>query len=199
MATFDFSEAAATQLATIDAKFAEGTAGNSRTDGSGVLRCYAGTSLYDFRYFRYENGHTEIQKSEVASVTGSMGQYTQACIQKTSAQEGYGVRLTGTTIQLDKNGAYLSDAAFVFDPTTAFTLTLERLASNVIKAYVNGVERLSTTDGSPLTGGYPGGRMYCDGTVANAGITSWSDGVGATFIASSGLRLNQAINRARTY
>jgi hypothetical protein len=47
-----------------------------------------------------------------------------------------------------------------------------------VEAYINGsgTPILTYTDASPLTGGFPGVRLYCAGTPANVQIDSFSDG-----------------------
>lgn len=185
MATFNFGEAANTTLQTIDAKWTEATSGHAVTDGSGNVWSSASPNSYTERHAWYPNSQGDTQESEIDVVAQTAGTHVYAAVLKSSGVLGYEARATGgTTLQLRRLGAYITDATVPgFDPTAAdYTLKIAfNSATGVVKVYLNGVEKISYTDGTPLTGGSPGFRLYGNGETTNRPkISRWTDNVAAS-------------------
>jgi hypothetical protein len=116
-------------------------------------------------------------------------QYAQAKVECTSGGESckgavavrmdgsgncYFVRLNNTTMDLYKRVAgsesYLLDAAISISLDTLYTVKIT-VTGNLIKAFLDGVEKLSQTDNA-LTSGKPG--CYAQ-TGASSGFGDWDD------------------------
>lgn len=173
MSTFNFGEAANTTLQTINALWEETTAGHTVTDGSGNAWSSASPSSYTDRYAWFPNGQGNTQESEIDVLAHPAGTRVYAVVQKTAAQLGYHAVCSpgaGGTIELRKNGSYLTDAVGTgLDPNAAnYTLKITyNYATGVVKVFINGVEKVSYTDGSPLSGGSPGFYLYGNGETTN--------------------------------
>lgn len=91
----------------------------------------------------------------------------------------YSIRVDGTNLTLRRNGSFQSQAAHGM--TMSASNNVVRITSNsstgVVNAYANGSLITTFTDGTPLTGGFPGIYFNAQGTVNNIGITTWTDNV----------------------
>lgn len=191
MASFLFAEAANTTLQTIDALWSETTSGHTVTDGAGNVWSSSSPNSYTNRFAWYPNGQGDTQQSEIDVLAHPAGTFVRAIVQKTSTQIGYRVSCSsgaGGTIELRRNDVYLTDAVGTgLDPsTTDYTLKITyNHTTGVVKGYINGVEKVSYTDASPLTGGYPGFFLYGNGETTNRPkISRWTDNVSAAAAAS---------------
>lgn len=183
MATFTFDETAGTTLESIDSKW-EGDTTGLVTSGSGALRVSA---AYAARNVRYENAQGDYQKSTASmkGFTSSTGQeYFALAVNKTGGSNtGYELFVnTGSIVALLRNGSYISDWSSTNVFMSDFTASIETSdaggGSKYVKLFVNGIERISYTDASPLTTGYPGFLMYCgDNGVSANEMFEWTDGV----------------------
>jgi hypothetical protein len=74
----------------------------------------------------------------------------------------------------DVGPVYVDQIAHNLTWTADATLRIE-VAAGVVTVFANGVERLSYTDGAPLTGGFPGLYMVPGANVAEHAATTWTD------------------------
>lgn len=184
MAAFSFGEAANTTLQTINALWEETTTGHTVTDGSGSAWSSASPNSYTARYAWFPNSQGDTQESEIDVVAHPAGTFVYAIVQKTAAQIGYRVGCSsgvGGTIELRRNDVYVADAIGTgLDPNTtnyALKITYNH-TTGVVKGYINGVEKVSYTDGAPLTGGSPGFFLYGNGETTNRPqVASWTDNI----------------------
>lgn len=191
MTTFNFTEANGTTLEAVDSKW-NGTTTTMEVQ-SGALQPTATPAMSTLRFCVYENSQPQQQKSAVKFKASSFAAspFKYALINATAGSTGTAGRGTGYSARIDPGGIYLyrnsfyvNEAPPLTDPSTTDTeLTIEQLAGGVIKVYQDGVEVLSYTDGSPLTGGYPGFAMLVDPGVEGGisptvgAIDSWTDGI----------------------
>lgn len=175
--TFVFNQANGTTLETIDARWA-----NESTDfdvQSSVLRI--ATNLFVDRYAWFSNAQGGTQESEgtlASSIDLTSGQALQVATQRTSSTVGYTAELTTTDIILRRSGTYVNQGAHGMTLSAAGNII--RITSNSttgeVKCYANGSQVVPTyTDGTPLTGGFPGIGMYAAGTLTSVGFVGWSD------------------------
>ena len=180
MATFTFSEANGTTIESIDSKWAGDT--TAVEVQSGVLQKVSAPTVVAQCY--YENGHGAYQSSQCVWKAGTAtGNIRTTAVQVVGAQRGYEARMTSnTTIELRRNAVYVTDAAHGLDPTAAdYTIKIETSdaggGSTYVRVYVNGVQKISSTDASPVTGGYPAFRIANATAVTESQLDSWTDGV----------------------
>lgn len=190
MAAFDFNEADATTLETIDSKW-EGDSGILCCNGSGLLRVNnagGGTP----RQARFENGQPATQSAQV--VLTAVGSIWRCPIVQASAANpyGYNIRTDGTnTFDVRRVDTFLASASpgGVDLSANVYTLKIKfRSADNhvlvwialgdVADAETSGTQIIDYTDATPLSGGYPGLRIGT--TVTNVGyVNKWTDFVSA--------------------
>ena len=185
MTTFNWTEASGTTPETIDAKWAGGST-EMETNGSGVLQCNTSPNPFNERNLWYDDSQPATQEVTVVIKAGSAssGQYIYPAIQKNGSQNGYEFSLNrsvGTNMEILRNGTSVAGPTpHGIDPTTTdYTLKLV-WTGTAVEAYLNGGGSpvLSYTDGTPLTGGFPGMRVYCAGTTTLIQVDSFSDGAG---------------------
>lgn len=185
MTTFLFNEASGTTPETIDAKWAGGST-EMETDGSGILQCNTTPNPFNERILWYDDSQPAAQEVTVVIKAGSAssGQYIYPAIQKNGTQAGYEFslnRTAGANMEILRNGSSVAGPTpHGIDPTTTdYTLKLV-WTGTAVEAYLNGGGSpvMTYTDGSPLTGGFPGLRVYCAGTPSLIQIDSFSDGAG---------------------
>lgn len=171
MSTFTFDEAANTTLQTINANWVENVSGYTVTDGSGSAWSSASPNSFTDRYAWFANGQGDTQESEIDVLAHPAGTFVWCLAQKNAGQQGYRVWLPSSgVIELRRNGTYIGDASGtgVNPNTDNYTLKVTYNASTgVVKAFLNGVEKYSYTDGTPLTGGSPGFYLYGNGETTN--------------------------------
>lgn len=171
MTTFNFAEAANTTLQTIDAKWTETTTGHTVTDGSGNAWSSASPNSFTARYAWFPNSQGNTQESEIDVLAHPAGSQVYAVVQKTAGQNGYRLWLPASgQIELRRNDVYLADAGGTgVDPAASnYTLKITyNVSTGVVTGYLNGVAKVSYTDSSPLTGGYPGFYLYGNGETTN--------------------------------
>lgn len=179
MAAFTFNQANGTNLTTIDVKWT----GNPTLFEvqSSILRI-TNVSTWNDRFAYYSNGQGGTQESEVtlmASPSFGGGEILEICTQLQSLSVLYSVRVDGTNLTLRRNGSFQSQAAHGM--TMSASVNIVRITSNsstgVVNAYANGSLITTFTDGTPLTGGFPGFYFNAQGTVSAIGITKWTDNV----------------------
>ncbi len=179
---FDFTQASATTLASIDSRWQENITGGLRTTGAGALKEYAGAGLYTQKQAWFQNNQPDAQRSTVRIVPGPQGEYCGPLVQANGSREGYFLKpCSGPAgyVTLLKNTVYVTD--WFGNPYDAhvdsFLLTIECLGNGVIKGYVDYTLVGTYTDtSSPLTAGYPGFRLQnSDGLASSSGFSSWTD------------------------
>lgn len=183
MASFDFSGVGSgTTLAALSAVFAGVPA--DLVVQSGGLQPASGKE-WAYNRVTYPNAQGLAQRSEAAFVAGTQyagrGLFVRG---STAGSTGYMAYFSGASIELRKDGAYLSAASAGLDiTTTGCTVSIECDASAsapTLVVRVNGAALITYTDSaSPLASGDPGFWLGGDGTASAARITSWTDGVAA--------------------
>lgn len=195
MASFTFNQANGTNLTTIDAKWT----GNPTLFEvqSSILRI-TNVSTFNDRYAYFSDGQGGTQESEVtlmASPVFTGGEILEVSTQMQSLSALYSARVDGTNLTLRRNGSFQAQAAHGM--TMSASGNIVRITSNsgtgVVNAYANGSLITTFTDGTPLTGGFPGIYFNAQGAVNNIGITTWTDNVsGVVSHPSSGALAAQA-------
>lgn len=159
MTTFLFNESDGTTLAQIDPKWA-GSISNIVTSNGTVT---VDTRNTDFKAWYVDTyGSITHSSMQYERLSVSRGETCYPSVQTTADRNGYTlVMWNDGRVYVDRNGSwggYFDDLRNVFDPmTTDFVLTATYDESTgLLIGTVNGVEAGRLTDGSPMTGGYPG-------------------------------------------
>lgn len=189
MATFDFSQANGTTLASIDANWqGNPTLLNCQSGVCNVTSTGGGTA----RVAWYQNGQGGIQSSQALVKAGTSNRRSMHVqMTSTTAASGYGyeARLSGTTdIEIRKNNTYVTQGTIPSGNTTTNDYTIKiksnsstgvvtvwAAAGSVADAEVSGTQIVTTTDGSPLSGGYPGFQLLTAGVTTDCAIDDWTD------------------------
>lgn len=192
-ADFQFSNPNGTTLEAIDSKW-DMNSTSLETNGSGQLQTVAGSVWVDVTA-RYADSQPDTQFFEMVIKAGGFdsGQYRRGYLQHDGTNEGYRFEVGGSSVSISRDGSYANAGPHSIDPTTAdYTLRGEyNHLTGLVRLLVNGVETLTYTDESPLTGGCPALGMYSAGTPSNCqiesfkctsstGSSSWSDISGET-------------------
>lgn len=195
--TFDFSQANGTTLESIDSKW-EGasTFFNAQSGQAEITACGGGT----VRDVRYENGQGNTQSGQALVKAAATSTRRAIVTQRNGSQQGYEARFSGTTdIEIRRNGTYVTQGTIASGNTTTTDYTV-KITSNastgavtvwaasgsVADAQVSGTQIVTTTDGTPLTGGYPGFSLACVTLVSEVHIDDWTDfeAVGGSIVIS---------------
>lgn len=180
MTAFTFNAANGSTLESYDSKWA-GETTIAETQSS-VMQVKAGSTYVDI-FCRYENAQGDTQQSEVVlktsfNPTGSDG---ALLVQNSGGNTGYRVFVDTTDFFIQRNGSYAANAShgLTFSSAGNVVKVTYNHSTGVVKVFANGVEKLSYTDGTPITGGYPGFYFYGDGFTDRTGFVSWTDNVSA--------------------
>jgi hypothetical protein len=188
VATFDFSQPNGTTLDTL------GFSGNATLVNcqSGVAQVTA-TGGGTLRMVRYENGQGAIQQwqSEIYAFanTARRSMHTQMTNTTITTGGGYEARLAGTnTVELRKNNTYVTEGSISGGnhTTTNYVIAIRSnagtgqveifwAASGTADAITSGTRIVNNTDGSPLSGGYPGFSLASPTNVTDARIDNGTD------------------------
>lgn len=181
MTTFNFGEADGTSLETIDSKWS-GDSANFVT-ASGGIQPDTGSSGYGSYAARYENAQPNPQYVSAILRAGTFagGQQRELRIQNTDNAEtsGYLARFVSSNlVYVLRAGAGVTGSPFTLTgdlATTDLTIEFYLTAGGVLTLKENGATVCAYTDGTPLTGGFPGLKAYGAGTPSTVRIDDWTD------------------------
>lgn len=181
MASITFNQSNGTALGSVDALF---TGDTTLFEVQSSVLQITNVSTFVARYAAYSNGQGGTQESTItlkAGVSLGAGEILSATTQTTSVTAHYEALIDNTNVTLRRNGSFQSQVPHGL--TLASAGNTVRLRSNsatgLVDVFLNGSGAAATsfTDGTPLTGGFPGFVFNAQGAIGNVGITAWSDGV----------------------
>lgn len=189
MASFDFSGYADdTSLETVDTRW-EGDTTLLEVISGRLQLVSTGGGTERTAYF--QNSHGAAQKCQVV-IPACPGPRVGPLIQKNGSQAGYEARRSGVnTLELRRNGVYVTEGTLGGADFTANTYTIKiaidgggvvkiwAATGDVADAETSGTQLVSNTDGTPLTGGYPGLNQLSGSLVSDTLISKWTDFVSA--------------------
>jgi hypothetical protein len=190
VATFNFSESDGTQLGSIDANWLGNVTLLNANSGFCQVTATGGGTL---RMARYSNGHGAIQSSQALvkafANTARRSMHTQMSSTTITTGGGYEARLAGTnTVELRRNNSYVTEGSISGGnhTTTDYVIKIRSnastgqvevwwAASGAADAEATGTRIINNTDGSPISGGFPGFSLASPTNVTDARIDDWTD------------------------
>lgn len=190
MTTYNFAAANGTDIQTDDAKWIINTNGSGTLlcNGSNQGKCGANGAT-PTRY--YQNGQGAIQTCQlVIFPAAAAGDGRNLSTQMTTTGSGYSIRASGNgaavALEYRRSGVFVSNPSGTYNlGANTYTIKVRSdsgtgsvkcwiATGNVADAEISGSNILNTTDGSPLTGGFPG-IFLTEATVGNAPIGAFND------------------------
>lgn len=184
-----------TSLKTIDLRWAGDSA--SIVSSGGAFQTL--TAFGDHpAWFANGQGANQEVGATIYGASSASGQIKALLLQATSGQSGYRVAISGANnLNITRNGTYAAGGSSQYTGGKDFNTDSVQLrvtkVGGVIRCYIDGVEYLNYTDGSPLTGGYPGLHLYGAGTPSTARIGNWTDGTTKFAFSNNGGQASSAV------
>ena len=184
MASITFNQANGTTVGSVDAHF---TGDTTLFEVQSSVLQITNSSTFVTRYTVFSNAQGGTQESTItlkAGVSLGAGEIISVLTQGVSTAVNYEALIDNTNVTLRRNNTFQSQTPHGM--TLASAGNTVRLRSNsstgLVDVFINGSGTAATsfTDGTPLTGGFPGFMFNAQGTIANVGITAWTDGVAGT-------------------
>lgn len=174
---FYFDVANGLSITTINYKWA-GATSDYVTANTGALRL-ADANLWTSGRIRFVDGQGANQSAEMVRRGQAWGG-SAAGLRLVLQDDGtncYVAEMGNSTWQIYRNGSWFAGGSGLSIDWTANVKLTFTIASGVLHFYLNGsaLNGAGTTDGTPLTGGYPGLQIGANGTTTGHYIESWTD------------------------
>jgi len=176
MTIFNFSQADSTLLNAVNANWLG--ASTSLHVVSGVLRP---TAAFGGGACWFSNGQANTQSVQalMKAFTAAGGETSALNVQLNGSQDGYRAQIRQDgDVDFTRNGSFISRYTGIGAFTTDRTLRITYNSSTgVVRVAINGtnIDGSGYTDGSPLTGGFPGFVIFADSNAAQPAIDDWTD------------------------
>ena len=178
---FQFEASNGTLLSALNPNW-QGATGDYEVQ-DGTLRCTSG-AVWNASVVYYSNNQSNDQQVQVkrpgSTFNTASGTSFSVNLRVDTGQSGYVCSFFGSSYQLRRNGEWINGGSMDIATWNSDTVVKMTVVGGVVNVYVNGVLLISSTDTTPLTGGYPGLSLYPAGTVTNMVISAWTDNSAAT-------------------
>lgn len=179
--SFDFTGTSGTALETYDSRFKSLEAG-AFIIASGYLLKASGRVWWD-DWFVFKNGQTDAQEIEVVvgpralsgeDVHVNLHLNIDGITDPADRIDGYRVEVYASVIRLSKNGTMIVQENHSESVTGVEHTVRIKHEGTSVRVWLNGNLYINATDSTPLTGGWPGGKIYSAGNQAGAGLNALS-------------------------
>lgn len=180
--SFDFTGTSGTALETYDSRFKSLEAG-AFIIASGYLLKASGRVWWD-DWFVFKNGQTDAQEIEVVvgpralsgeDVHVNLHLNIDGITDPADRIDGYRVEVYASVIRLSKNGTMIVQENHSESVTGVEHTVRIKHEGTSVRVWLNGNLYINATDSTPLTGGWPGGKIYSAGNQAGAGLNALTD------------------------